>query len=497
MKKFSVFIFTLIILITPIFFCNAADVLVKANTVTTNTVNFSVYNLPINQTYNFDLLSIPDLSKISSKSSFVTLNQTVNNSFNGLNPDTSYKLSVKDSFFKELASTTFVTLVDTSKVVGKLSSQPDNTAVSLNIKVEINKGVSYVVYIYEPSNPSAIDKREGISTGSDIVSFDNLKQGTNYRFELYDKASSDKKLSEISVTTNDSNVSIITYDLFATSVGLEISGLSIGKTYTAFIKADSESGNTTGFYSAKEIPVVTRNVTSYTNFNNLLSPNSAYIGGVVGENSIKFKTGATDPQPETNLDLNNLTNNYNAANALYDNSTEGTDPGQHNAGSRADLKIVIDDTKLFIDSINNKTIQVDVDRYNSVLQDAIVTFNGAVVGGASNKGSNISLASKAGGLVPDCLDSAGCGWKELMVLVNNVIKFLLFTVATPLVALIIAYAGWLYLSSGGSEENITKAKKILLNVVVGYIIGLAAWLIVRTIVLSIGVDPTILKGYLN
>ena len=137
-----------------------------------------------------------------------------------------------------------------------------------------------------------------------------------------------------------------------------------------------------------------------------------------------------------------------------------------------------------------------MDRYNSVLQDAIVAFNGAVVGGSTTKGSNISLASDAGGLVPKCPDS-GCGWKELMVLVNNVIKFLLFTVATPLVALIIAYAGWLYLSSGGSEENITKAKKILLNVVVGYIIGLAAWLIVRTIVLSIGVDPTMLNGYLN
>ena len=78
-----------------------------------------------------------------------------------------------------------------------------------------------------------------------------------------------------------------------------------------------------------------------------------------------------------------------------------------------------------------------------------------------------------------------------MILINNIIKFLLFTIATPLAALVICYAGWLFLSSGGNSGKITTAKKILLNVIIGYIIGLAAWLIVNTIVKSLGVDPSI------
>jgi hypothetical protein len=94
------------------------------------------------------------------------------------------------------------------------------------------------------------------------------------------------------------------------------------------------------------------------------------------------------------------------------------------------------------------------------------------------------------GIVPSCKDGI-CGFSDLMLLVNNVIKFLLFNIATPLAGIAICYSGWLYLSSGGSSENVTKAKKILTNVVIGYVIGLAAWLIVKSIVVAIGLDPSI------
>ena len=79
-----------------------------------------------------------------------------------------------------------------------------------------------------------------------------------------------------------------------------------------------------------------------------------------------------------------------------------------------------------------------------------------------------------------------CDFNALLQLINNVIHFLLFIIATPLVALIICYAGFLFLTSGGSTETRTKAKKILKNVIIGYIVGLAAWLIVNTIVKTLG-----------
>lgn len=110
--------------------------------------------------------------------------------------------------------------------------------------------------------------------------------------------------------------------------------------------------------------------------------------------------------------------------------------------------------------------------------------------------------TNAAGLVPDCntgttVNSAGtglgtpCDFNAFMFLLNRIITFLLFTIATPLVALILCYAGYLMITSGGSSEKVTKVKHIVLNVIVGYIIGLAAWLIIKTIMTTLGVtDPT-------
>jgi hypothetical protein len=107
----------------------------------------------------------------------------------------------------------------------------------------------------------------------------------------------------------------------------------------------------------------------------------------------------------------------------------------------------------------------------------------------------------AAGLVPDCNkgplitegQNAGqfadpCDFNDAMTLVNKVINFLLFVIATPFVALCIAWAGWLMISSGGSSEKVTKAKHIATNLVIGYVIALAAWLIVKTILTSLGVN---------
>lgn len=102
---------------------------------------------------------------------------------------------------------------------------------------------------------------------------------------------------------------------------------------------------------------------------------------------------------------------------------------------------------------------------------------------------------KFSGLVPVCntiVDKVNggytdpCDFNALMSGINNFITFLLVILATPLFALILVYVGWLYLSDRGSAENVKKAKTILKNAFFGYIIALAAWLIVKTILLSLG-----------
>jgi hypothetical protein len=82
----------------------------------------------------------------------------------------------------------------------------------------------------------------------------------------------------------------------------------------------------------------------------------------------------------------------------------------------------------------------------------------------------------------------------VMHLINTVINFLLITLATPLFALIIIYVAWLYLSDMGNASNITKAKTIMKNAVFGYVIALAAWLIVKAILLSLNFKGPMFLG---
>jgi len=109
-----------------------------------------------------------------------------------------------------------------------------------------------------------------------------------------------------------------------------------------------------------------------------------------------------------------------------------------------------------------------------------------------------SVALNAAGLVPDCgkvvtspdgkssVMSNPCDFNKLIELVNNIINFLLFYLAAPLAALAICIAGARLLFSGGNSESVTKAKKIIKHVVVGYILALAAWLIIKTIFSVLG-----------
>ena len=138
-------------------------------------------------------------------------------------------------------------------------------------------------------------------------------------------------------------------------------------------------------------------------------------------------------------------------------------------------------------------------------------------------GPMIPLATvNAAGLVPDCgkiikvekKDASGnvmldkdkqpimesvvaepCNFNSFMTLINNVINFLLFVLATPLVVIILIYAGFNLITSGGSAESITKAKKMIKNVIIGYIIALVAWLVVHAILTSFGfTGPMFLVG---
>ncbi len=117
---------------------------------------------------------------------------------------------------------------------------------------------------------------------------------------------------------------------------------------------------------------------------------------------------------------------------------------------------------------------------------------GPVVGG---DGSLSTQGLGGGGIVPcqNLVDRNGvtvdpCNFPAFIKLIQNVMNFLIFDLALPLAALIFAYAGFLYLTSGANEHNRSKAKGIFWKVLVGFIIALSAWLIVKAVMMGLGYD---------
>lgn len=79
-----------------------------------------------------------------------------------------------------------------------------------------------------------------------------------------------------------------------------------------------------------------------------------------------------------------------------------------------------------------------------------------------------------------------CTFSSIFVLINNVINFLLFVIALPVAAIMLAYAGFLFMFSGMQPEARSKAKRIFGKVVFGFVLAAAAWLIVHLVLSVLG-----------
>lgn len=73
-----------------------------------------------------------------------------------------------------------------------------------------------------------------------------------------------------------------------------------------------------------------------------------------------------------------------------------------------------------------------------------------------------------------------CNFDDLLNLGRQIINFLII-LSIPIATVAFAYAGYLFLTSGGSASQTSKAKSIFTKVLLGFLFVLTAWLIVRTI----------------
>ena len=96
-----------------------------------------------------------------------------------------------------------------------------------------------------------------------------------------------------------------------------------------------------------------------------------------------------------------------------------------------------------------------------------------------------ALALAQNSIIPDCkgdtiLDpSPDCGYNDFLQLIKNIINWLILF-SFPVAALVFAWAGFKYMTTGISDQK-SAAKSMLVKVFIGFVIILASWLIVNTI----------------
>ncbi len=102
----------------------------------------------------------------------------------------------------------------------------------------------------------------------------------------------------------------------------------------------------------------------------------------------------------------------------------------------------------------------------------------------------VDAAAYPAGLVP--CDGPECQACHFLQLGQGLITWFIGIMAT-LAALIVAFAGFKMLTAGGNSGKVSEAKSMMTNVVIGFIILLAAWIIVDT-VMKLFVKQNVLRG---
>ena len=101
----------------------------------------------------------------------------------------------------------------------------------------------------------------------------------------------------------------------------------------------------------------------------------------------------------------------------------------------------------------------------------------------------LPVAAQAGGIpflgpiIPQDQNKSTCpaGWGMLIEVINNLISFFITLAIVFVAPLMLAYAGFLFVTNPVNASGKEKAKKVLLNTVIGIVIALAGWMIVDAI----------------
>ncbi|MHB8709969.1 MAG: pilin [Minisyncoccota bacterium] len=98
-----------------------------------------------------------------------------------------------------------------------------------------------------------------------------------------------------------------------------------------------------------------------------------------------------------------------------------------------------------------------------------------------------------GPIIPPSYSTCPAGWGMIMDVINNIIALAITLAIVFIAPIMIAYSGFLLVVGQGNPGEISKAKGILLNTIVGIVIALAGWLIVDA-VMAVLYNPAASSG---
>ena len=78
-----------------------------------------------------------------------------------------------------------------------------------------------------------------------------------------------------------------------------------------------------------------------------------------------------------------------------------------------------------------------------------------------------------------------CNFQGLMAMINKFIGIMVFVIAPAVAAICMAWGGFLYMTSAGGEGK-GKAKSLLIDAFVGWLLAFASWIIIKFILVQLG-----------
>lgn len=91
-------------------------------------------------------------------------------------------------------------------------------------------------------------------------------------------------------------------------------------------------------------------------------------------------------------------------------------------------------------------------------------------------------------IIPENLDPSKAGFSDLLNVFNNIADLVLIQIMPAAAFAVFAYAGFLYVTSGGDEKKTKAAMAWIRNGIIGVIIAFSAVLAIRTAISLLGLE---------